>query len=105
MIARRTTIFAALLAALAVFVPHGGARPAIAACAFNTAQPTTYETTQDRHLYLTAMELAGYNMLFPGDNFFSQLSIETGTRANRSNSPDVFAPPTLLKAISWIESS
>ena len=105
MIPKRTTIFAALLAALAAFVPHGGARTAIAACAFNTAQPTTYETTQDRRQYMTAMDLAGYNMLFSGDNFFSQLSIGTGTRANRSNSSDVFVPPTLLKAISWIESS
>ena len=105
MIPKRTTIFAALLTALAAFVPHGGAHPAIAACAFNTAQPTTYETTQDRRQYMTAMDLAGYNMLFTNDNFFSQLSIGTGTRANRSNSSDVFVPPTLLKAISWIESS
>src|SRR5256885_1777381 len=105
MIAKRTTIFAALLAAFAAFVPHGRATPAIAACAFNTAQPTTYETTQDRRQYMTAMDLAGYNMLFTNDSFFSQLSIGIGTRANRGYTSDVFVPPTLLKAISWIESS
>ena len=73
------------------------------ACAF-VDPPTTYETTEDRKLYLRAMELAGYDMLFPHDPFFSQGSIEVGTRNNRTNSPDVYVPPSLLKSISWIES-
>ncbi len=73
-------------------------------CAFSSP-PTTYETTEDRGLYMKAMDLAGYNMLFPGDPFFSQPSIGTGTRANRTSSPNVYVPPTLLKAISWIESA
>ena len=34
--------------------------------------PTTYETTEDRKLYMQAMDLAGYDMLFPKDPFFSQ---------------------------------
>ncbi len=73
-------------------------------CAFSQT-PTTYETTEERTLYLQAMNLAAYNMLFPGDGFFSQPSIGVGTRQNRTSSPSVYVPPTLLKAISWIESN
>ena len=65
--------------------------------------PTTYETTEDRRYYLVAMELAGHDLLFPKDRFFSQPSMEVGTRQNRTNQ-DVFVPPTLLKSISWLES-
>lgn len=83
--------------------PVRGRPPVARACAF-TDPPTTYEATEDRKLYLTAMDLAGNNLLFPGDPFFSQPTIEVGTRTNRTNSPDVYVPPTLLKAISWIES-
>ncbi|MHB8683086.1 MAG: hypothetical protein ACYC9X_02015 [Dehalococcoidia bacterium] len=77
---------------------------ASSSCAFNQP-PTTYETMDDRGLYLKAMDLAGYNMLFPGDPFFSQPSIGTGPRTNRTSSPNVYVPPTLLKAISWVESA
>jgi hypothetical protein len=73
------------------------------ACAF-VDPPTTYETTEDRKLYMQAMDLAGFDMLFPDDTFFSQRSIEVGTRDSRQNSGDVYVPPTLLKAISWVES-
>ncbi len=92
---------------LALFVsmippPHHRA-PVASACAFAEA-PTTYETTEDRKLYMTAMELAGYDALFPDDKFFSQLTIDMGTRQDRRKEDDVYVPPTLLKAISWIES-
>lgn len=102
---RRAAVLAGVgaLAVLAAMTPRDGGVPVARACAFVTP-PTTYETTEDRELYMTAMELAGYDMLFPRDSFFSQQNIEVGTRANRSNSPDVYVPPTLLKAISWIES-
>lgn len=73
------------------------------ACAF-VDPPTTYEATEDRKLYMQAMDLAGYDMLFPNDTFFSQASIETGARDNRQNSGDVYVPPVLLKAVSWVES-
>lgn len=72
-------------------------------CAFQTT-PRTYETTEDRKLYMQAMDLAGNNQLFPGDPFFSQLSQAAGPRGARTSSGDVYVPPTLLKAISWIES-
>jgi len=77
--------------------------PRASSCAFAEA-PQTYETTEDRRLYMEAMDLAGNNQLFPGDPFFSQLSQASGPRGARTSSPDVYAPPTLLKAISWIES-
>lgn len=78
--------------------------PTVRACAF-VDPPLTYEDTEDRQLYMHAMELAGFDMLFPKDPFFSQPSIGIGPRESRVSSPDVYVPPTLLKAISWIESS
>ena len=94
----------ALVASLAVTLPPLHRTRNAEACAFADA-PTTYETTEDRQLYMKAMDLAGYDMLFPKDRFFSQPSVEIGTRESRTNSPNVFVPPTLLKAISWIESN
>jgi hypothetical protein len=84
-------------------LPSQGRRiPVADACAF-VNPPSTYETTEDRRMYMVAMELAGHDLLFPKDRFFSQPSIETGTRQNRT-SRDVLVPPTLLKSISWLES-
>ncbi len=100
---KRALVIVILVAAIAMLAPVPRRTPAARACAFADV-PTTYETTEDRKLYLKAMDLAGYDMLFPKDNFFSQKSIEQGTRNNRTNAPDVYVPPTLLKAISWIES-
>jgi len=93
----------AALVALSALAPFRASTPAARACAFVNA-PTTYETTEDRKLYLKAMDLAGFDLLFPKDPFFSQPSIEMGTRNNRTKAPEVYVPPSLLKAISWIES-
>jgi hypothetical protein len=95
----------AVSAVLAVsFLPlPDGEIPSASACAF-AEPPTTYETTEDRELYMTAMDLAGHDALFPDDPFFSQTSIDVGTRDNRRKDDDVYVPPTLLKSISWIES-
>jgi len=105
--AARTRLPLATLLAIAiaaVVAAPGGQRsvPTAGACAF-VEPPTTYETTEDRRLYLTAMDLAGHNMLFPGDPFFSQARMDIGTRSNRTTQ-DVYVPPTLLKSISWLES-
>jgi len=104
---RRWALRAGAAAALGAFVavlPQPARRaPAAEACAFATP-PLTYETTEDRRAYMTAMELAGYDMLFPRDRFFSQASIEVGTRDNRTSSDVVYVPPVLLKSISWLES-
>jgi len=99
---RNALIAAALLSLVAVVTPGRARTPAASACAFDTA-PTTYETTEDRKLYMQAMDLAGYDLLFPKDTFFSQGWIEAGPRNNRTQTP-VYVPPTLLKAIAWIES-
>jgi hypothetical protein len=101
---RRAVIVAAIVAAAAALGPAPRRSHVANACAFDTP-PTTYETTDDRSLYLQAMDLAGFDMLFPKDPFFSQPSIEQGTRASRTKAPEVYVPPTLLKAIAWIESN
>jgi hypothetical protein len=102
----RLTIVAAVfvLSAFAAMLPapDRGVRTADA-CAFPNP-PITYETTEDRALYMTAMDLAGHDELFPNDPFFSQQTIDVGTRQNRRKDDDVYVPPTLLKSISWIES-
>lgn len=100
---RLTVIAGALLALAATLVPRGGSTPIAGACAFVTP-PTTYETTEDRKLYMEAMDLAGFDMLFPNDPFFSQRTIDIGTRGNRTASDDVYVPPTLLKSVAWNES-
>src|SRR5262245_14883612 len=90
---------AILIGAITIAMPSRGRHvPAAEACAF-VEPPTTYETTEDRRYYMVAMELAGHDLLFPKDGFFSQPSMEVGTRQNRANQ-DVFVPPTLLKSIS-----
>jgi hypothetical protein len=103
LITHAARIGAIVMIAPAALLPVRASTPTARACAF-ADPPTTYETTEDRKLYLAAMDLAGNDMLFPRDPFFSQPSIEIGTRANRANSPDVYVPPSLLKSISWIES-
>jgi len=90
-----------VVAALASIVPGGNAREA-RACAF-ADPPTTYEGLEDRSLYMAAMDLAGNDMLFPQDKFFSQQHLEHGARNNRTPGA-LYIPPTLLKSISWIES-
>ncbi|HXH23302.1 MAG TPA: hypothetical protein VNN10_14860 [Dehalococcoidia bacterium] len=99
---RRLALAAAafLLAVMAAVAP---ARPARAECIFPTA-PTTYEDLKDRSLFLTTIELAAANMLFPGDPYFGIPNLEFGPRTSRSTQPGR-VPPTLMKAISWIESS
>jgi hypothetical protein len=72
-------------------------------CAFPFT-PTTYEDLRDRNLFLNTIELAAFNMLFPGDPYFGLPHIELGTRDARTTEPGK-VPPVLLKAIAYIESS
>ena len=90
------TIFASSIVSLARPAP-----PASGCCLPNT--PTTYECAEDRGLYLQAMDLAGFNMLFPGDVYFGLPRLEKGLRAARSSTEPVI-PPILLRSIGWIES-
>jgi hypothetical protein len=78
-------------------------RPASADCAFPFT-PTAYEDLKDRNLFLTTIELASFNMLFPGDPYFSLPPVEVGPRERRHHEPGK-VPPVLLKSIAWIESS
>ncbi len=73
------------------------------ACAFNDP-PTTYEGPQDRSLFRTALDLAAFNMLLPGDPDFGLPPIEMGLRGQRTTTA-ARVPPVLLKAIAWIESA
>ena len=73
-------------------------------CAFSAA-PTAYETFEDRQLYMTGAELAGYNLIAPDDEFFGTAEIEVGLGTERTDAEEPYIPPTLLKAIGWIESS
>jgi hypothetical protein len=88
---------------LGVMFAVSPAPAARAECLFPTA-PTTYEDLKDRSLFLTTIELAAANMLFPGDPYFGIPNLELGTRGARTTQPGRI-PPTLLKAVSWIESS
>jgi hypothetical protein len=89
-----------LFGALGALTPN---RTAQADCVFPVT-PTTYEDIKDRKLFLETIDLAAYNMLFPGDPYFGLPQVEIGTRDSRSET-DSTVPPVLLKAIAWIESS
>jgi hypothetical protein len=93
----------ALIALAIALAPRGGEITTADACAFDNA-PDTYETTEDRRLYNAAFDLAGHNMLFPGDAFFSQRTMGVGLRNARTTTGELYVPPTLMKAIAWIES-
>src|SRR3990170_8988788 len=80
-----------------------GGPPRAGACAFQDAL-TTYEGPQDRSLYRTALDLAAFNMLLPGDRNFALPPVEKGLRGSRTPST-ARAPAALLKGIAWIESA
>ncbi|HLE82484.1 MAG TPA: hypothetical protein VJA25_14625, partial [Dehalococcoidia bacterium] len=59
-----------------------------------------------RNVYARTMDLAGFNQLLPDVQNFNLPLLETGPRSAGSSSPiNPYIPPTLLKAIGWIESS
>jgi hypothetical protein len=100
---KRIGLLSVLLVMGVAFGALGAPSAARAGCAFPTA-PITYEGLKDRQLFLTTIDLAANNMLFPGDPYFGIPDLEFGPRNNRQTSPGK-VPPTLLKSISWIESS
>ncbi len=99
---RRLLLLAAFL--LAVWAASSMASPRVQGCAFSVT-PTTYEPPRNRAAVLAGLDLAGFNMIAPDDSFFGTPLVETGTRANRRLAYEPYIPPTLLKAIAWIESS
>jgi hypothetical protein len=102
----RLLTLASIIAIAAAFFRSGpGATAAYAApdCVFPVV-PVTYEDLEDRELFLDTIDLASFNLLFPGDPNFGVPDLETGPRPSRGWMPGT-VPPSLLKAVSWIESS
>lgn len=101
----RPVLLALLVALTATVVTSLGRPPAPARadCAFPFA-PVTYETLKNRKLYLDTIDLAAFNMLFPSDPTFGVPLLANGPRSARGTEGGK-VPPTLLKAIDWIESS
>lgn len=87
--------------ALSAPTPFGGTRAE--ACAF-LRTPSAYEADQLRASYAVAMDAASVNALFPGDPYFGLPALQVGPRANRVNGAAKM-PPTLLRAIGWVESN
>ncbi len=115
---RRWAVLVGMVLAVALVVllpPSNGpalANGAVPACAFDIdSNPNTFthiQTYEARHwknVYATSMELAGFNQLLPDVADFDLPPLETGPRsAGSSTLVDPYIPPTLLKAIAWIES-
>ncbi len=99
-----TRLLFAVAFLLALWAVDSMAAPHAEGCAFSTA-PTTYETMESREAYMIGAELAGYNLIAPDDPFFGTPRVEVGVRSGRSVAEEPYVPPTLLKAIGWIESS
>ena len=100
-------LLAASLGAALTLSPSQPAR-ATHLCAFagSPAGPydfTVYEARDYRKVYSEVMTLAGLNQLRLGDPFFDLPPLERGPRNNRTTGA-AYIPPTLLKAIGWIES-
>lgn len=93
------------LVLLAATLAFGPAQKSVRAdpCVFPFT-PTAYEDLKDRRLFLDTIELASFNLLFPGDPYFGLPDIEFGPRTNRQKGPGKI-PPVLLKSVGWIESS
>ena len=102
LVALKALLTASLVAATLALQPAGGARAE--GCAFPFT-PTAYEGLRDRKLFLDTIELAAYNMLFPGDPYFGLPAIEIGGRGSGRAAEPGKVPPVLLKAIAYIESS
>ncbi|MCH7998796.1 MAG: hypothetical protein IIA91_04860 [Chloroflexi bacterium] len=75
------------------------------ASAAGCAVPSSVGGSQPSNGLITAaFNAAGFNNLFPGHQYFGLTALETGPADARSlQQPHV--PPTLLKAIGWIEAS
>jgi hypothetical protein len=99
---RPPVALAALVLCLTIALTSPASR-ASAECAFPFT-PTTYEDLKNRQLFLDTIELAAFDMLFPGQPYFGLPDLEVGTRGNRKKEEGKI-PPVLLKSIGWIESS
>jgi len=68
-----------------VHLAGGSTTPTAHACAFDPLRPAAYEGDALRARYLTAIDAASMNRLFPGDAYFGLPSVEVGTRTNRGD--------------------
>lgn len=98
-----TRLLLASIAFVAAFAILVTSAPQVFGCAFSVS-PTTYEPPISRSAHLTGLEMAGYNMIAPSNVFFGIPNVETGLRGERAFDEDPYVPPTLLKAIGYIES-
>lgn len=65
----------------------------------------TYEDGNYKNTYARALELAGYNRLFPELPGFALPRLETGDRsAGSGQTVDPYIPPVILKSIAYLES-
>jgi hypothetical protein len=105
-LARFPRLLAVLVAAavgVTIALQPAAPKPVSADCAFPFT-PTTYEDIKNRQLFLNTIDLASFDLLFPGDPYFGLGQIESGPR-NARKTENAKVPPVLLKSIAWIESS
>ena len=104
----RTALFGPLvLAAAWLATDASGNEQAQAACLYGGGPPFAfqgYEGPQDREFFLLAQHLAATNQLFPENEAFALPEILAGSVGSRAPRPGATIPPTLVHAISWIES-
>src|SRR4029078_4111618 len=88
---------AATVAGVGLALQRGAPTASADTCAFPFT-PTTYEGLKDRQTFLTAIELASYNLLLPRDKDFALPDLKVGPRNARKAEPG-HVPPILLKSI------
>ncbi|MEE8346433.1 MAG: hypothetical protein V3S20_03695, partial [Dehalococcoidia bacterium] len=75
------------------------------AAAAECAVPSSVGASQPSNGLITAaFNAAAFNGLFPGHQYFGSMALETGPADARSLQQP-YVPPTLLKAIGWIEAT
>lgn len=103
----------ALAVAFAFLSPDGGPPPALGRdlCVDTGSSEgpfdmLAYEVEDWRTVYGGVLELAALNQLLPDFKGFAVPALERGPRSSGSDEPgEPYIPPTLLKAIAWIESA
>jgi len=110
---RRLVLSLLVVAAVGFLMLSPAPRSAVAThgCA-NAGSPAgpfdllAFEAGDWRTTYRRTLELAAFNQLFPDVSGFALPPLESGPRSSGSSTTaSPYVPPTLLKAIAWIESA
>src|SRR4051812_35241619 len=83
---RRVSLLLAPLLLAAPLLVRAAPQAQADSCAF-PFKPTAYEDLKNRQMFLNAIDLASFNLLFPGDKDFGLPDLKVGPRNARTTTP------------------